>query len=383
MTAREALMPDTLPLLSPMGPRLKRVKRIAVLRGGGVGDVLLALPALEALATAYPEASIELLGMPIHTQVFAGRPSQVSVVHELPFTPGLRSDYGGGDSGPDQIFEFFDAMRARAYDLAVQMHSGGAESNPFTRQLGALTTIGSQADNAPALDHVVPYRHHQHETMRALEVVALVGAAPVTLEPHLQRTRAEVERGGELRSRLGVPDDSPLVIIHPGARDARRRWPADNFVRVALQAIEDGAWVVVVGDESERNLADAVAGQVSVARGGGEQNRISSLAGKLNLSDLIALLGSADATVANDSGPRHLAQALGCPTVSIYLADNLLNAGPLTRTRDRVHIGWTTSCPTCSTAQIGAINERCDHNPSFVADVRVEDVYADLASLLP
>lgn len=376
-------MPDAPPLLSPLGPRLSRIKRIAVLRGGGLGDVLFALPAIDALAHAYPKASIELLGVPMHAELFAGR-GPVAAVHELPFTPGVRPDAQGGAAGPDQLFEFFDSMRAREFDLAVQVHGGGANSNPFALQLGARTTIGLQADDAPALDRVVPYRYYQHEMLRALEVVALVGAQPVTLEPRLRRTAEEVERGAKMRAQLCTSSGSatrPLVVIHPGASDARRRWPEEHFAQIAERAIADGACVAVIGDESERNLAAAVVAQVGNSTGSGEAG-IHDLAGKLSLRDLIALLGASDVTLGNDSGPRHLAQAVGCPTVSVYWVGNLINAGPLTRTRDRVHLGWTTDCPTCSASQVGGVDERCEHDPSFVADVRVDDVYADVATLL-
>lgn len=374
-------MPAAMPLLSPPGERLKRVKRIAVLRGGGLGDVLFALPAIEALAHAYPKASIELLGVPLHAELFGGRPGPVAAVHELPFAPGVRPDPTGEMAGPHQLFEFFDSMRAREFDLAVQVHGGGANSNPFALQLGARTTIGLQAEDAPALDRVVPYRYYQHEMLRALEVVSLVGATPVALEPHLARTSQEVQRGEELRSEL-TDGAGPLVVIHPGASDARRRWPAAQFAELAQRAIADGACVAVVGDTSELDLATDVVDRARAGQSQTDRERIRNLAGELNLSELVALLGAADVTVANDSGPRHLAQAVGCPTVSIYWVGNLINAGPLTRTRDRVHLGWTTVCPTCSAAQVGGFNERCEHDPSFVAEITVGDVYADVATLL-
>ena len=79
-------------------------------------------------------------------------------------------------------------MRAEGFDLAVQLQGAGCHSNPFVCRLGARVTAGSQAPDAPSLDRTVPYTGHQHEIYRFLEVVGLVGAAPVTLEPRLQVT---------------------------------------------------------------------------------------------------------------------------------------------------------------------------------------------------
>jgi hypothetical protein len=104
----------------------------------------------------------------------------------------------------------------------------------------------------------------------------------------------------------------------------------------------------------------------------------------LGLGELAALLARADVVLANDSGPRHLAQALGTPTVGIYWAGNALTSGPLGRGRHRVHLSWVTNCPVCGAdiTQVGWTAPRCPHNGSLVAGIRPGDVYADVRSLL-
>ena len=120
-----------------VGPVLERfpsVARIAVLRGGGLGDLMFALPAVEALAAAYPDAEITLLGTPLHAALLAGRPGPVHRVEVLPFAPGVRP----GPEDPDALAAFFASQQARSYDLAVQVHGGGRNSNPFLLQLGEI-----------------------------------------------------------------------------------------------------------------------------------------------------------------------------------------------------------------------------------------------------
>jgi ADP-heptose:LPS heptosyltransferase len=108
------------------------------------------------------------------------------------------------------------------------------------------------------------------------------------------------------------------------------------------------------------------------------------LAGRLRLGDLAALLARADVVLANDSGPRHLAQALGARTVGIYWAGNALTSAPLGRGRHRVHLSWTTHCPSCGAdvTQVGWTAPRCPHDECLVAGIRPEDVYEDVRSLL-
>ena len=74
------------PLLDPF----PNVERIAVLRGGGLGDLMFAYPALSALSAAYPEASITLLGVPLHAELLRNRPGPVAEVEVLPYASGVR-----------------------------------------------------------------------------------------------------------------------------------------------------------------------------------------------------------------------------------------------------------------------------------------------------
>lgn len=357
------------PVLEPFSG----IRRIAVLRGGGLGDLMFAMPAVEALAAAYPEAEITLLGTPLHAALLDGFPGPVDRVEVLPFAHGVRP----GQEDPPAQAAFFERMRARQFDLAVQVHGGGRYSNPFLLGLGAAHTIGTRTPDAQPLERTIPYVYYQHEVLRALEVVGLAGARPVSLQPQLEVTAEEMER---IRPLL-QPGSDALVVVHPGASDPRRHWPAPSFAEVAAKAAQDGSQVLVVGDAAEAELA---AGVVDLARGMADDGgRINSVAGQLDLRGLAALLRAADVVVANDSGPRHLAQAVGTPTVGIYWAGNMIMAGAAGRTLHRVHLGWVTHCPVCGVdvTQVGWNAQRCDHNFPLTAQVSPADVYADVQEL--
>jgi ADP-heptose:LPS heptosyltransferase len=334
---------------------------------------LFALPAIEALAAAHPAAHVTLLGTELHAELLRGRPGPVDDVEVLPVSEGVH-EVRGLDEDPARTEQFFERVRARSLDLAVQVHGGGRYSNPFLQRTGARHTIGLRSPDAVALDRTVPYRYYQHEMLRALEVVGLVGAVPSVLEPVLRPTTAELARGEGLRAQVTGGDDVPLLVIHPGATDPRRRWPAADFAEVAARAVRGGARVAVVGDGTDVAAAD------EIARRAGDG--VVSLAGALTLSDLVALLCAADAFAGNDSGPRHLAQALGCATVGVYWIGNVINAGPLARARHRVHMSWTTRCPRCGRSQVAGTDGRCGHDVSFVAEVTVDEVSSEVADLL-
>jgi ADP-heptose:LPS heptosyltransferase len=360
---------DTARSVGPVLAPFADIRRIAVLRGGGLGDLMFAMPAIAALKNRYPDAEITLLGMPGHAALLEGRPGPVSAVLELPFSPGVRP----GDEDPGAVDRFFDGIRG-SFDLAVQLHGGGRNSNPFLLRLEARHTIGTRTPDAAGLERTIPYVYYQHEVFRALEVVGLAGATPVDLEPRVQVLPVEAERAA------GLTGGGAVIALHPGATDPRRRWPSSSFADVAVRAAADGCEVLVVGDATDVPTAEDI---VRLALDRDPTANVRSLAGQLTLGELTGVLDRSAVMVGNDSGPRHLAQAVGTPTVGVYWIGNVINAGAMGRSLHRVHFSWVARCPVCGVdvRQVGWTAERCEHDDSFVAAVQPDAVYADVAEL--
>lgn len=342
-----------------MSPVVDGVRRIAVLRANAIGDFLLALPGIEAIKDAYPDAEVTLLGRQWHAAFLDGRPGPVDEVVALPPITGV-STAEEGHRAPGEVLEH---LRERRFDLAVQIHGGGRHSNPFVLALGARMTAGLRTPDAPPLDRWVRYFHFQHETMRYLEVAALVGGENRRVEPRLTVTARDRAELGEL------PEG--LVAVHPGATDPRRQWPPERFAAVADRL---GRPVVITGSEAERDLVTRVAEAMT--------RPALPLAGKLSLGGLAALYERCDLVVANDTGPRHLAAAVGTATVGIYWCGNLINAGPLSRHRHRPLVSWTPACPACGADGLHPASRRCACDVSWVADVPVEAVLEEAGDLL-
>lgn len=351
---------------------IEGIEKIAVLRANAIGDFVFALPALEALRAAYPSAEIVLLAGGWHAEFLAGRPGPVDRVlvvpggehrHEACWTLASEEERG----------RFFAAARGERFDLAIQMHGGGGNSNPFVAQLGARLTAGLRTVEAAHLDRWVRYVYYQSELARCLEVVGLVGAAPVRVDPSLEVTDAD-----RMRLAASLPwvpgwleDGGEIAVIHPGASDARRRWPPERFGEVARALASSRRRVLVTGSGEEMSLAERVA---AASRGAA-----ASVAGQLDLRGLVALLAACRLVVSNDSGPLHLADAVGSPTVGIYWSVNLINGGPWRRGRHRPILSWTIGCPACGADWR---SPRCPHDDSVVADVRVDEVLAAADDLL-
>jgi ADP-heptose:LPS heptosyltransferase len=369
----------SVPVIAPLSDRFDGVGSIAVLRGGGLGDLLFVLPAVDALAAAYPDATVTLLGTRLAREVLSGRSRSVAAVELLPPMPGVHDAPERSDSA-ELRRAFIARMRDRSFSLLAQMHGGGRHSNPFVLALGAEHSIGLGTADAEPLERTLDYVYYQQAVMRFLEVAALAGAAPVTLEPILEALPAD------RLSMAPLVDYSArgLVVVHPGATDPRRRWPASAFADVAGRLAADGYQVIVVGDHTDVLTAGSIVDSCRKRHGARLAASVTSLAGKLSISELIGLLWHAAVVVANDSGPRHLAAAIGRRTVGIFWVGNVINAGPLGRGEHRIQMSWTTRCPVCGrdSSQVGWTAPRCTHDVSFVADVDADSVYLDACALL-
>ena len=347
-------------------PVIPGVREIAVLRANGIGDFVFALPALVALSDAYPDARITLLGLAWHQDLLDQRPGPVDRVVVLPPVPGLTEP-----GPPPEPFLPRPGLAAsllgeEPVDLAVQLHGGGRVSNPFLRTLGARVTVGAATEGVEPLDRSVSYQPLQHEVLRLLEVVSLAGATPLGVAPCLAVT--EEDRALSSAVILGPR----YAVLVPGAGDPRRRWSTDDFAAVGDHLAARGRAVAVVGDRDDREVCTAVTQAM--------RHRAHVLApGTGGLSGLAGLLADAEVVVGNDSGPLHLAAAVGTATVGVYWGPNLLKAGPLRMHRQRAVASWTLDCPVCGRPNV---NERCSHDVSFVREASRDEVLSHVDDLL-
>lgn len=346
-------------------PPMENVGRIAVLRPNAVGDFVFALPALHALKHAYPDVELVYLGKEWHARFLHGRPGPVDRVLVMPSVPGVGAPVAIGagqqpEAGGEPLERFLARMRDERVDIALQMFGGGRFSNPFVAQFGARLTVGARAADAPPLDRWIAYVEPGNRRLALLEIAALAGATALPLQQELAVTDADRREADAV---LPATPGRRLAVLQPGASDARRRWSAGRFAAVGDALAAHGVVVAINGTEAEA----AVVEQVRAAM----RHDAAGLAGKLSLGGLCGLLERADAMVSNDTGPLHLALAIGTPCVGIFWHTNLADGMPLRPSLLHAAVSARLHCPVC-----GADNRtvRCAHAASFVDDVRVGEV---------
>ncbi|CAN7163099.1 glycosyltransferase family 9 protein [Massilia sp. LjRoot122] len=356
--------------MSPAAARLDGVAKIAVLRPNAVGDFVFALPALHALKHAYPDAELVFLGKAWHADFLEGRPGPVDRVVVMPPVPGVGAPVDRPADG-SAVERFVERMRDERFDIVAQMYGGGRHSNPFTGRLGARLVIGARADGAPALERWVPHVEPGNRRLALLEIAALAGGTPPWLPRELELTPADRAAAAQelppdpAAAQPGQPSkpSRPLVLLQPGSSDPRRCWPAGRFAALGDALAAAGALVAVNGTAQEAGLVRRIVD--------GMRHPALNLAGKLGLGGLCGVLERSALVVSNDTGPLHLALAIGTPAVGIFWHTNLVDGAPLRPGLLRAAVSAQVSCPVC-----GADNRasRCPHQESFVDDIPVDEV---------
>ncbi len=287
-------------------------RRVCLVKPSALGDVVQTLPVLSGLRARWPTAEFSWVINRGLAGLLAGHPDLAEVI---PFDRSAR-----GWRRLPSTWTLARRLRAAKPDLVIDLQ-GLARSGLMTRWTGARRRVGFASAREGArwayTDPIETAPGEQPAVDRYWTVARALGcqgpppAAVLGLRPH----HAHWAR----QALAGLP--YPRISIHPGAQWATKRWPPEHYAELACRAITDfGAGIVLVGGPGEQGLAEAVAQRCP--RG------IKNLAGKTGLLELAGLLAQVDVAVSGDTGPMHLAAAMGTPVVALFTCTSPRRAGP-------------------------------------------------------
>ena len=281
---------------------------LVVLRALGLGDFLTAVPALRALADAFPE----------HRRVLAA-PAALAPLAEL--TQAVDEVVDARPLAP------LDA-KLRGADVAVNLHGRGPESHRVLLAARPRRLVAFANREVPETAGLPEWRAEEHEVERWCRLLSESG---VPADPG--RLDLEPPRDPIASVATGA------TLIHPGAASEARRWPAERYAALARAELAAGRRVVLTGGPGERALADEVASLAGI-------DAAAVYAERTDLRALAALVGAAGRVVCGDTGVAHLATALGTPSVLLFGPTSPAQWGPPpTRTRHRVLWAGTSGDP--------------------------------------
>ena len=296
----------------------QQARRILCVRLDSLGDVLMCTPAMRALRQAVPGRTLTLLGSPSGAAAQPFIPElDDAIAWDAPWVKTAAP--GAHGAGPAPI----GTLAARAFDAAVifTTYTQSALPAALLCQLAGIPLRLAHCRENPYdllsdwIPDPEPATLVRHEVQRQLALVQRVGCR--STEPGLSFVPRPADfAAARLRlSAAGVAPDQPWILLHPGASAASRRYPAAHWAQV-LRLLADGPRLplVLTGSAAEAELVDTIQFASAVPA--------ISLAGRLSLGELGAALQMAAVAVTNNTGPAHMAAAVGTPVVDLYALTN-------------------------------------------------------------
>lgn len=343
-------------------------ERILVLRLERIGDLLMALPALADLRALAESAEIDLVVGEWNLPLARAIPS-VTRVEVLSARWLARGDRGLGLAG---LLRETVRWRARRYDLAINLEPD-IRSNLLLAACGSRWRAGwSSGGGGSLLDLALDFdpRAHTSENGRRL-VSAIFQRQPANrTSPSLVIPERAARQASD---RLAGRTSGPLIGVHPSGGRHVKQWEPAKFAELAGRlARELNATIVLTGGPGD----DAI---VNVVRRAIPADRIVDVAGGIDLLDLAAIVQRLNVLVTGDTGPMHIATAVGTPVVAVFGASNPVRYGPR-GTGDRV-VRIDLPCSPCNRIRLPP--QRCaGETPDCLAYISTARVFDATVSAL-
>jgi lipopolysaccharide heptosyltransferase I len=305
-----------------------RAPRIAIIKLSSLGDVVHALPVARALRRALPGAHLTWVVEAREYAVLSDHPDLDAVV---PVDTRLWRRLIWRPSGARQVLGKVGRLRERirrvSFDVAIDLQ-GLLKSGLLTAYTGAPVRIGFSAGrcrerwNALFTNrHVTPPASARHVVEQYLALLAPLGIDPAPAEFHVTVPAGAERRIEKLLVKEGVKPGDRLVAINPGAGRPQKRWAVASWSALAQRlATEAGARLLLLWGPDEAHMAR----DISLALPG----HSAILAPPTDLGELAALLKRSRLMIASDTGPLHLAAALGTPALGLFGPTLAVRNGP-------------------------------------------------------
>lgn len=294
-------------------------RRVLAVRLDAVGDLLMTTPALRALKRAKRGRHLTLLTSAAGAKIARLVPDIDDVI--VYQAPWMRAS---GRIAADADHAIIERLRAGKFDAAAifTVYSQNPWAAAFLCRLADIPRRLAHSRENPyqLLTDWIPEPEPQslmrHEVRRQLDLVAHVGAAsddlPLTLAlPPEAHARAQL-----FLDSAHIDTRTPWVVIHPGASAPSRRYPAETYAQVARTLVRRYGWqIVFTGSAGETALIEHIRALMGTPS--------HSAAGRLDLPALCALIDMAPVVIVNNTGPAHIAAAVGTPVVVLYALTNL------------------------------------------------------------
>ncbi|MBI3620917.1 MAG: glycosyltransferase family 9 protein [Nitrospirae bacterium] len=340
-------------------------ERLLIVKPSSFGDIIHTLPALDAVHRSWPRTAVDWIVKPEWMPLLQGHPM---LREALPFPMSWRA-----------WRRMIPLVRQRRYEMVLDLQgllrsgvlslctgapirigfANAREGSPWCYTRRVALPAGSANGRPPSLQESLQAPRHAID--RYLHLVREAGAssqAPVRFPlPSWPEAARWVD---DWWDKAGLQPKDTVCVLHPAARWETKRWPAERFARLADRLVKEQGWrVILVAGPAERTQVEAV-GRLM-------QQPYDDLSGRTTLPQLAALLARAALLITNDSGPMHLAVAVGIPVVALFGPTDPRKIGPYGPGHHVLQAG--VDCSPCG-------RQRCTQGLACMNAISVEEAYA-------
>jgi len=297
---------------------------ILIIKPSALGDIVLALPALSALRRNYPDARISWLVRPEFAALLENHPHLTEII---PFDRKFLGKAWFHPGATSALVSLIRRLRQSKFD-AVFDFQGLFRTACLGWLSGSKKRFGmaNAREFAPLFyTHKVPYDADSiHRVDYHLKMVRTAGASDLSVEFILPQDPTATDSAKRLLIKHDIKPDNYVVFV-PGSKHKDKCWPPERFAAIADKiSSQFHLPIVAIGSLSDSSVVNKLKNLANAP--------IANLAGRTSLSELIALLRAARLVVSNDTGPGHIAAALGTPLVLMYSWSNPAKIAPYGRT---------------------------------------------------
>ncbi len=293
-------------------------RNVLCVRLDSLGDVLMCTPAIRAVKHSRAGRKVTLLSSPSGA---AAAPHIPEIDHAIAYTaPWVKA---GHSAAPQMHHNMIERLRAQAFDAAIIFHSYSQSALPAALLCflaGIPLRLAYSRENPYTLlsDRVPdpePELLVKHEVRRQLDLVHEIGSSTGDTGLSFAVHRADLDTVQSLLHKMGIQAGQPWILLHPGATAPSRRYPPAQWASLLrLLSAEPALPLVMTGGAEESRLVGDICRASGVPA--------VSLAGRLTLGQLAAAIALARVVVSNNTGPAHMAAAIGTPVVDLYALTN-------------------------------------------------------------
>ena len=334
-------------------------KRILVVKLDHLGDVLLATPVFSNLRQAYPNAELHALTGAWSRVVLEKHPD-VNEVLEYNSPTFCRT---GPPTPLRETFRLYQQLHRQKYDLLVELRSDWRIVCFALLRIAPkrLDRAASQVANKLGF----PQFTGTHETTRNLDVLHKAGIPTPIQTTTFAVTAADERWVSDFLTTLQIDSERPLIALHPGSPIQIKRWMPERYAELADWLIaRKRAQILFVGVKDEIPIITEIQGLM--------QSASINIAGKTTLTQLASILPQCNVFIGNDSGPMHLAAAVGTRTIGLYGPGDPTRFGPVGAMCQTIR--RKTDCPPCPDTACRFGEDGC------MSTIRVTDVIQVLES---